>query len=154
MSAIVVENKMNVQRGGHFGIDLVEELAELKGTVTAMQLTDDFASLSVQGGKQRGGAIAPIIMSAAFCLTGTHGQNRLRAIQCLNLRFLVHTQNQGFFRWIKIKSHNIAHLLDKQRVLRKFKGLAAMRRQSKSAPHAMDAGVTQTGSLGQRARAP
>src|SRR5215207_1873400 len=116
--------------------------------MAAMKLTDNLASLSVQSGKQRGGAIAPVIMRAAFCLTGTHGQNRLRAIQCLNLRFLVHTQNQGFFRWIKIKSHNIAHLLDKQRVLRKLKGLTAMRGQRKSAPHTMDAGVTQTGSLG------
>src|SRR5215207_3158289 len=102
--------------------------------MAAMKLTDDLASLSVQSGKQRGRAIAPVIMSAALHLSRTHGQNWLRAIQRLNLRFLVHAQNQSFIRWIQVKPHNIAHLLDKQRVLRKFKSLAAMRGQSKSAP--------------------
>src|SRR5947209_4226190 len=154
MSAIVVEDEMNIQCGWHFGINLVEELTELKRTVPTMKLTDDFASLGVEGSKQRGRAIARVIMSPAFGLTGAHGQNRLRAIQRLNLRFLVHTQNQSFIRRIKVKPHHIADLLDKQGILRKFKSLAAVWSQSKSAPHAMDAGVTYATSFGQRACAP
>src|SRR5215472_2987152 len=119
-----------------------------------MKLTDDLASLSVQGGEQRSRAIALVIMSPPFHLTGAHGQRRLRAIQGLDLRFLVHTQHQRFIGRIKIEPDNVTHLVDKQRILGKLEGLTAMRSQSESLPHAMHTAATQATSRRQRASAP
>ncbi len=77
MSTIVVEDQMDVEPWRHFRIDLVEKLAKLQRTVSAMKLTDDLASLSVQGGEQRSRTVALVIMSPAFCLSWSHGQNWL-----------------------------------------------------------------------------
>jgi len=63
MSTVVVEDQMDVETGRDLRIDLVEELAKLKGTVPAMKLTDDLAGLSVQGGEERSGAVALVVMS-------------------------------------------------------------------------------------------
>src|SRR5262252_4448175 len=138
MSAIVVENEMHFKTRGHRGVNLIEELAKLKRAMTAMQLTNDFPRLSVQCGKQRSGAVTFVIVRPTLGLSRTHGQNRLRAIQGLDLRFLIHTQHQRFIRRIQVKPYHVADLIDKQRVFRKLEGLSAMRRQSESLPHAMN----------------
>src|SRR6266480_4958586 len=108
MSAVVVEDQMDVEPRRHFRIDLVEKLAKLKRAMATAELTNHLASLSVQGGEQRSGTVAFVIMSPAFRLPGTHGQNWLRAIQSLNLRFLVNTQYQGFIGRIQVKPDNIS----------------------------------------------
>jgi hypothetical protein len=65
-------------------------------------------------------------------LSGTHGQNWLRAIQSLNLRFLINTKYQGFIRRIHLKPNNISNLVNEQRILGKFEALAAVRGQAKA----------------------
>src|ERR1700681_3021401 len=111
MNTIVVEDQMDVEPWRHFRIDLVEKLAKLQRTVPAMKLTDDLASLSVQGGEQRSRTVALVIMSPAFCLSWSHGQNWLRAIQSLNLRLLVNAQYQRLIRRIQVKPNYISHLV-------------------------------------------
>jgi len=97
MSTVVVEDQMDVEPRRHFRIDLVEKLAKLKRAMAPVELPNHLASLSVQGGEQRSGTVAFVIMSPAFRLSGAHGQNGLRAIQSLNLRFLINTQYQGYY---------------------------------------------------------
>ncbi len=46
--------------------------------------------------------MAHIIMRPPLRLARSHGQQRLRAIQCLDLGLFVHAQNQRFFRRIRI----------------------------------------------------
>ena len=46
-------------------------------------LPDQFAALDVEGGKQGGGAVAGIIVRAAFDLSGTQGQQRGGSVQRL-----------------------------------------------------------------------
>ena len=70
---IIVENQMDLKSSGHLGIDGVEEFAKFDGSMPTMELTDDFTALSIQGGKQRGRAMALIIMSAPFDLARSHG---------------------------------------------------------------------------------
>src|SRR5215216_126474 len=92
-------------------------------------------------------------VGAALCLSRPHRQNRLRAIQRLDLRFFIHTQHQRFIERIRIQPHNVAHLVEEQRMLGKLEGLTAMRRQSESLPHTTHTAATQTTSRCQRARA-
>src|ERR1700716_350617 len=132
MSTVVVEDQMDIELWRHRRIDLVDELAKLKRTVPAMQLTDDLASLSVQSCEQRSRSVALVIMSPAFCLSWSHGQNWLRAIQSLNLRLLVNAQYQRLIRRIHVKPNYISYLVDEQRISGKFEALAAVRGQSES----------------------
>src|SRR5713226_6380735 len=78
---------------------------------TPMTLADDCAGFHVECGEQRGGAIAKIVRGAALSLAGPHRQNRLHAIERLNLRLLVRAQHQRPVRRVEIEPHNIAHLL-------------------------------------------
>ena len=70
---IIVENQMDLKSSGHLGIDGVEELAKLDGSMPTMELTDDGTALSIQGGEQRGRAMALIIMGAPFDFARSHG---------------------------------------------------------------------------------
>src|SRR6266849_3698998 len=154
MSTVVVEDQMDVKPWWHLGLDLVEELAKLDRAMAPVELANNLASLSVQGGEQRSGTVALVIMNPAFCLTRSHGQNWLRAIQSLNLRFLVNAEHQSLIRRIHIKPHYISYFVDEQRILGKFEALATVRGQSESSPHPMDAAATQAASCRQRASAP
>ena len=70
---IIVENQVNLKSSGYLGIDGVEELTKLDGSMPTMELTDDFTALGIEGGKQRGRAMTLIIMSAPLDLARSHG---------------------------------------------------------------------------------
>jgi len=92
-------------------------------------------------------------MGAALRLSRPHGQDRLRMIQRLNLRFLVNTQHQRFIWGIPVKSNNVSDLINKQWVFGKFEVLVTVWGQSESAPNSMEAAPARAASCGQRARA-
>lgn len=52
VGGVVVHDEMNVEIGGHVGLDLVEELAELAGAVLRVAAAEDSAGGDVEGGKQ------------------------------------------------------------------------------------------------------
>jgi hypothetical protein len=93
---------------------------ELDRAVTAMELADHGAGFGVERGKQVDGAIAQVVRRAALSLSGSHGQQRLSAIERLNLCFFVDTQHQCPVRGIKVQAHNVADFFDEQRILREF----------------------------------
>ena len=43
-------------------------------------------------------------MAAAFDLSGTHGQQRLGAVERLNLALFVHAQDQGAVRRVEVEA--------------------------------------------------
>jgi len=67
-----------------------------------------------------------------------HRQNRLFAVQRLNLRFLIHTQHNRAIGWRQIQPHDVLNFVDKQRVAGQFECLATMGLQAKSIPDAPD----------------
>ena len=58
VSAVVVQNQMDVQRRGHCLLDGVEKLAEFHTAVPAMAGADHRSSLHIERGKQGRGAVA------------------------------------------------------------------------------------------------
>ena len=60
--------------------------------------------------------MAEVIMGVSFSPAWTHRQQRLGALQCLNLAFFIHAENDGILRWTHIKADHIAHLLEKKRI--------------------------------------
>src|ERR1700745_862212 len=127
VGAVVVHDDMDVEIRREFGSRVIEELAELHRAMPAMGLADNVGGLDLQSSKQRGGAVPPVVMGAALDLPGTHGQQRLGAVERLNLRFFVEAQHQGVLGRIDVQPHDVPNLLDQQGVRRQLKGRAAMR---------------------------
>ena len=152
VGAVVVQNQGNVQLRGHVLLDDVEEFAKLGRAMTAVCLADDRSGLCIQRGAEAGGAVSLVVVRAAFDLARSHGQQRRRAVQRLNLILLVAAQHQSAVRRVEIQPDDVAHLVDKQRIARELEGLAAMRGQGKSAPDAMNATAAESAALGQRTR--
>ena len=72
----------------------VEEAAELPRPVPLHAPPDDHACRNVQGGEQRGRAIALVIVGAPLHLTRAHGQHRLCTVEGLNLALLVDAEHE------------------------------------------------------------
>lgn len=102
VSRVVVEHEMNGQVGRNVGIDPAKESQELLMPVTSMAGTDDFSRRNIERGEQRCDAVPQVVMRLAFRNAGPHGKNRLRAIQGLNLRFLIHAKHDCTFRWTHV----------------------------------------------------
>ena len=82
-----------------------------------------------------------VLGGVSFDLAGPHGQDRLRAVERLNLTLFIHAQDQSINRRAHVKAHNIAHFFDEIGILGYLKVFPAMRFQSKSAPDAADCGL-------------
>src|SRR5437773_12361063 len=98
---------MDLKMSGYVGIDDIEELAKLYGSMPTMELTDDFAALGIESRKQRGRAVAFVIMSAPFGLAGSHRQQRLSVVQSLDLAFLIVTEDQSAVRRIALRCQEL-----------------------------------------------
>src|SRR5262249_58357240 len=68
--AVVVQDEMDGELYRDGCVNRNEEPAELDRAVAAMELPDDVAGLHVEGGEQRGRAVAGIVVGAALDLPG------------------------------------------------------------------------------------
>src|SRR5437667_11178761 len=93
VGAVVIHDEMDRQGGGDSGIDRVEELSELKRTMPPVELAEDLAGLEIEGRKQRGRAVAFVVVGPTLDLARAHWQQRLRPIERLNRRLLVHAEH-------------------------------------------------------------
>ena len=152
--SVVVKNQVHVHSTGHACVNGCQEIAKLDCAVAPMELADNGAGLGVERSEQVDSAITHVIRRAALGLAGSHRQHRLTPIEGLNLRLLVHAQHQCLIRRIEIQAHDVAHLLDEQRVLGKLEALDPVRLQPKGTPDAADRALTQSAALGHRARTP
>ena len=79
-----------------------------------------------------------VVVGAPLGLAGPHRQQRLGAVQRLDLALLVDAQHHRAIRRIEIEPDDVAHLLHEQRIGRELEGLDAMRLQPEGLPDAMD----------------
>ena len=108
---VIVHHQMDVEVVGDPGFESAQEFEELPAAVTREALPDDLAGGDVQGREERGGPVAYVVVGAPLDLSGPHGQQRLRAVERLDLALLVHTQHQRPFRRAQIEPDDVAHLL-------------------------------------------
>ena len=132
VSCVVVEHQVDVEIGRRGLLDRGQELAEFDRPMTLVAAADDSAGGDVQGGEQRSRAVALVVVAASLDLTRPHRQQRLGAVERLDLRLFIDAQHQGAVGRIDIKPDNVAHLVDKQRVGRQFEGLGAVRFRPKA----------------------
>lgn len=65
-----------------------------------LAFSEHHSSCNVERGEQRGSAVPHIVVGNPFHIAQSHRQNRLRAVEGLNLTLLVNTQDQGVVRRI------------------------------------------------------
>ena len=75
-----------------------------------------------------------VAVRTTFRYARHHWQDRLLAIESLNLAFLIDAENKRPVRRRKVKTNDIAHLVDEQRVGRQLERLAAVRLQAERRP--------------------
>ena len=80
--------------------------------------------------------MALIVVGAPLGDARGQRQERLRAIQRLDLALLVDAQHQGLQRRVQVQPHDVAHLLDEQRIAGELEGLLPVRLQAEGAPDA------------------
>jgi hypothetical protein len=154
VGAVVVHDQVNVELRRHALLDGAQELQELAAAMPPMQLADDLAGGQIQRREQGRGAIAHVVMAAPLGHAEGQRQQRLGAVQRLDLRLLVHTQHHGMGGRRQVQAHDVAHLVDEQRIGGQLEGLGAMRLQAKGPPDAQHGRLVQTAGLGHQPRAP
>src|SRR5512135_2264543 len=135
-------------------VDGVEESAELDAAVSPMMLRNDLAALDIKGREERGGPVTDVVVGPALDLPRPQRQNRLRAIQSLDLRLLIDAEHHGPIGRIQVQAHDVAHLFDEQWVCRELEAFATVGPQPKCAPDPRDAAPAQASPLGQRTSTP
>jgi len=81
---------------------------------------------NVERGEQRGRSVPFVIVRLSCWQTGPQRKNRLRAVQRLNLAFLIHAEDDRLIRWVHIEPHNVAHFPSKFRIVTELEGLHSM----------------------------
>ena len=102
---------MDLQTLGDLAVDGVEELQELGVAVPRQALADHRAGQHVQGGEQRRGAVALVVMGHRARPSGHHRQRRLGAVQGLDLGLLVHAQHDRLLRRVQIQADHVDELV-------------------------------------------
>src|SRR5512139_718591 len=154
MRSVVVQNQMNVQINRNSHLYSVQKLSKFKGPMSPMTLPDDLSRFHVEGGEERSGSMARVIMCSPLHLAWPHGQKWLRSVERLNLRLLVHAQHQSSIRRGQIQPHNVSHLFDKKRIFGQLKRLGPMGLQTECPPDPTDGALTQPAFLGHGASTP
>ena len=84
--------------------------------MAAMKFGHQLRGLDVQRGKQRRRAVPFVVVRPALDLSRSHRQQRLRAVEGLNLRFLIDTEHRRMRGRIQIQADNISDFLHQQRI--------------------------------------
>ena len=91
--------------------------------MTLVAFADDEARGDVERGEQRGRAVADIVVGAPLRDAGHHRQDRLLAIQRLDLALLVDAEDERPVRRGQVKADDVAYLVDEQRIARQLECL-------------------------------
>lgn len=134
--------------------DAVQEAEEVPRMVPILALSLRLYSRPVQRGKQLRRAVPFVVMRPPSDLVRPHGQLRLTAIQRLHLRLLIHAEQHGIVRRIRVQTYNADEFLPELWIVRRGERSNPMGMQpcpGEDVPHCLPA---YTSWLGQRAHTP
>src|SRR5580704_17269120 len=126
VGGVVVDDQMNVQLRRDAVVEAAQKREKLLMPVPRFAFGENGPGGDDQRSKQSRRSVADVIMGNALHIAEPHRQDRLSSIQRLNLALFVHTELQRVIGWDEIKPHDIAHLLDKERIGGKLESARAM----------------------------
>jgi len=133
---VVVENGVDCQVGRHRLFDLAKEGQKLGAAMFGFGRADDPSSGYFEGGKKRERTVTIVVVCAPLGRSRAQGQDRLAALQRLDLSLLIHRQDQGVGWRIEIEADDVANLVDEVWIVGEGEAFAAMRSQAEGAPDA------------------
>src|SRR6266566_4902653 len=95
VSGVVVNDRIDHLSLGKMRVDVIEETDELLMPVAFHVAADDGAVENVEGGEQRGCAVAFVVVGHRPGAPRLHRQSRLGAVEGLDLALLVDRENDG-----------------------------------------------------------
>ncbi len=105
-----------------------------------LAFADDEAALHIERGKQRGRAVALVVVGHGAGAALLHRQARLGAVERLDLALLIDAQHQRLVRRVQIEADDIGDLLLELRVVGDLERLDEMRLEAGLGPDAPHAG--------------
>ena len=126
VGSVVIDHQMKVQIRRHLGLDVAQKLEKFLMPMAGLALRHDLSALDVERRKQSGRAMAFVVVGYPFHIAQTQRQQRLAALQGLDLALLVYAQHQGMLGRIQIQTDDVAHFLHEERIGGQFEGLLPM----------------------------
>jgi len=151
---VIVHDQMKVQLGRSFRIDFFEEADEFLMAVSRHAVSDHFSIKHAEGRKQRGCAVAFVIVRHGPAASLFHREPRLGSVEGLNLAFLVDAKDQRLVRGVEVEANDIVELVDKVLVATDLEGFDQMGLESMLFPNTLNACRTDTLCLSHCAYAP
>jgi len=154
MSGVVVEDDVDGLVCGDLSVDHIQEADELLVPVAVHIAPDNRPVEDVQGGKERRGSVALVVVGHGAETPLLHGQARLGTVQRLDLAFLIDGQDDSVSGRIDVKPDHIAQLADEVRIVRELELPIAVRLQAMGTPDAADRAFTDAGRSSHHRRRP
>src|SRR4029450_13198908 len=95
VGGVVVHDDMDSEPLRDLSVDLFEELQELDRPMAFIAFADDKPGSNIERGKKRGRTMSHVAVRATFRYARHHRQDRLLAIKCLDLAFLIEAEDKG-----------------------------------------------------------
>ncbi len=111
---------------------------ELLMPMAGLALTQHLACGHVQRREQRRGTVALVVVGDPFDVSQAQGQQRLTALQGLDLTLPIDSQDHRMVRRVEVQPHNVAHFIDEEGVGGQLEMLLEVRLEPESLPDAMD----------------
>ena len=122
-----VHNDVDVEPVRDIEVDHLEEVEELPGPVAAIALADDRGGGDVRRREQRDRAVALVIVGTPLGDAGQHRQDRLGAVEGLELALFVDAQHQRAIRRREVETDDVTELDLKVRISRQLVARTARR---------------------------
>ena len=154
VGGVVVEHEVDGEVSRHLLVDLDEEPLELARPVALCERPDDLARRHVERGEQAGRAVADVVVGSPLGGGGHHRQDRLEAVERLDLGLLVDAEHDGSLGRVQVETDDVADLLDKERVGGELEGLGPVWLEGEGVPDPVDRRPAHPHLLGHRAGRP
>ena len=110
MGAVVSDDQVQLQIFGYLLVDTAQKAEELLMAMPWLALGDHCTGGHIEIYEQGGGAVTDVVMVHALHVAQAHRQQRLGAIQSLDLRFLIHAEHGSVLGRIELEADDVAHL--------------------------------------------
>lgn len=104
VGGVIVADQVHIEVLRNAVFDVTQEGQELLVPVAGLALGQDAAISDIQGRKERGGAVADVVVGDAFHVAQTQRQHGLGAFQGLHLAFFIHAQDQCVIRRVQVQA--------------------------------------------------
>ncbi len=118
--------------------DLAQECDEFRTRVPRDRFSHHLAGVGIQRGEERQRAVAVVLEAVTFDSPRREWENRNQAIQRLNRRLLVHTENCGVLRRLHVEADDVGRLGLEVRIVRRHVALDPMRLETGALPDARE----------------